>query len=435
MNQTTKASLEIEELADGVRYVLPRRRRRGWAALVWHAAVAFFLYFTFPIFLVWTVVYQSAPWWFLALGLGAALLFFLGGLSNIRNARAILSTPDVAIELRTGRLVIIRQTLTATTTTDIPLADMRRLTVRCLATAEDVPPPAQVRRSGWRWRQWLSTFPVEEMDRAERRQAGVLRYFGTLVLEGEGNAEIALAEEYGRTCLMALAEDVANRIRHEYPQVDVVHSGTRLTPIAAADPRLNRPAQITNIKTDQSADTFVFEVPPPGISYARCVGGAFWAALTLTVAGSFVQILSWPPGPPNLCVLFFMIALLATGIASIRIAVRGFLSGAARIFILVDKAALTMRWHWPIIRRQRAWAAGQIATCLIQQRPTTNSAGKAILTYDLMMLDQAMRGFLLLRDRPEAELEWVAAVLHNELGLGAQPSQPSVPEHTVTVGN
>src|SRR5262249_40612779 len=136
-----------------------------------------------------------------------------------------------------------------------------------------------------------------------------------------------------------------------------------------------------------------------------------------------------------LCVLFFMISLLATGVASIRIAVRGFLSGAARIFILVDKAALTVRRQWPIVRRERTWAAGQIAAFLIQQRPTTHSAGKAILTYDLLRLDQAMRGFVLLRNRPEAELEWVAAVLHKELGLGREPSQPSVPQDAVRVGN
>jgi hypothetical protein len=433
MNQSTKASLEIEELADGVRYVLPRRRRRGWAALVWHAMIAFAFYFTMPIFLIWSVVYQNAPSWFLLVGLGAILLFFFGGLNNLRNAWAILSTPDVAIELRTGRIVLNRKALAWTAIKEVPLADVRRLTVSSLATADEISPPRRGSRP--RWRQWFSTYPLEEIERAERRQRDVLQYFGTLVLEGEGNAEIALAEEYGRTCLTHLAQDLADRIQRDGPHVSVEQRGPAPAPITAADPRLIRPAQITNIKTDRGADRFVFEVPPPGVSYGRWAG-LLAAALPFMVAGWFAQTVPWLPGPADVCVLFFIGSLLITGIASIRIAVRGFLSGAARIFILVDKAALTMRWHWPIISRQRAWAAGKIATCLIQQRPTTNSAGKAILTYDFIVLDQAMRGFVLLRDRPEAELEWVAAVLHKELGLGREPCQSGAPQRdTVPVGN
>jgi hypothetical protein len=434
MNQST--SLEIEELADGVRYVLPRRRRRGWAALVWHAVVAFFFYFTIPIFLVWAVVFQNAPWWFLAVGFGAVLLFFLGGLSNTRNAWAILATPDIAIELRTGRIVLIRQTLAWTTTKEVPVADVRRLSVRGLVPGEDVPPD-QRGRWGRRWRQWFSRFPLEEMERAERRQAEVLRYFGTLVLEGEGDAEIALAEEYGRTCLTCLAEDLADRIKREGPHVSVEQRNPWPAPIAADDPRLIRPAQITNIKTDRRVDTFVFEVPPPGVSYGRCLGSPVAAALCFVFAGYLMQTFGWPPGLPDLCTMFFVGSLATTGFGAITIAIRSLGAGVARTIIFAGAGKLTWRIERPIISRQRTWAAGQmIAACLIQQRPTTNSAGKAILTYDFIVLDQAMRGFVLLRDRPEAELEWVAAVLHKELGLGREPSHPSAPQQdTVPVGN
>jgi hypothetical protein len=420
--------LEMEELPDGVRYVLPRRRRRGWAALVWHAAVAFFFYFTIPIVLVWAVVYQNAPWWFFAVGLGAVLLFFLGGLSNIRNAWAILSTPDVAIELRPGRIVIIRQTLAGIATKEVPVADVRRMTVRCLLPAEDASPPSRRREWSRRWQQWFSAFPLEEMERAERRQGDALRYFGTLVLEGEAGAEIALAEEYGLTCLMRLAKDLACRLNRECPQVSVEQCGHWPTAIFADDPRLIRPAHTTNIKTDRSAETFVFEVPPPGVSYSRLLGGAVGAALALVVAGWLAQTVGWPPALTDLGVLFFVSSLLAISIGAVRIGVRDILFGAARTAILVGRAGLTVRWCWPVGRRERAWTAGQVAACFIQQRFTANNAGKTVLTYDLVMLDQAMRGFVLLRDRPEAELEWVATVLHKELGLGRRASQPSVPE-------
>jgi hypothetical protein len=342
--------------------------------------------------------------------------------------------PDVAIDLRTGRIVLIRQTLAWSSTKEVPLADVRRFTVRSLATAEDVPPRRQ--GSGRRWRQWFSTYPLEEMERAERRQRDGLQYFGTLVLEGEAGAEIALAEEYGRTCLTHLAEDLADRIKRGGPLVSVEQRGPSPAPLVADDPRLTRPAQVTNIKTDRNTDKFIFEVPPTGVSYGRCLGGAVGAALCFALAASFVQVVRWPPASPDLCVLLFIGSLLATGIGSIRLAVRGFLSDAARIFMLAGTAGLTLRWQWPIGKRERTWAAGQIAACLIQQRPTTNSAGKAILTYDLIVLDHAMRGFVLLRDRPEVELEWVAAVLHKELGLGAGTSQPTAAQQdTVPVGN
>lgn len=413
-------ALEIEALPDGVRYLLPRRRRRGWVALIWHAMVALFVYFTVPTFLVWLVVYHDAPGWFLLVALGT-LLVLIGGLRNIRDAVAILTIPDVAIELRIGRMIATRRALVGTSTHEVPLTDLRRFSVRSLIPEHQFSKSVESRQKPF-WRRWFSTHPLDQMDRADRRKQEVLRFFGSLVLEGDDGAEIALADEYGRIYLTRLAEDLAQRINREKPAVAVEQDSPWPAAFAADDPRLNRPGQITNIKIHRTADSFVFEVPPPGVSYAPIVGGVVFGPVAIFMAGCLMHTLSAPPGPQDLCVLYFMGSMLLAGIYAARVGLNAALVGITRTVIVTRAGCLTVRFERPIGSRKRQWRTGETAACLIEEWATKDKTGKAVLVYDLIVLDHALRGVIVLRARPEAELEWVAAVIHKELGLGAPRS-------------
>lgn len=88
-----------------------------------------------------------------------------------------------------------------------------------------------------------------------------------------------------------------------------------------------------------------------------------------------------------------------------------------RTFFHVNNGLLVVRYESPVGGWKHAWVGSEVAAFTSQQRRITQS-GKPIFVYDLLLLDHAMRSRVLLRDRLEAEVDWVVAVLHHELELG-----------------
>ena len=409
------ALLLIEQLPDGVRYVLPRRRRGGWWPLLKRAALAFFLYAVVAFFSIGLAVNVGRVW-IAPVALVAVLVLLLGGIFSIRSAWKILTAPDVELALLPGRLEVHRHSLIGgATTATVPLVAVRRFVVQSLAEPTTAAPPQPGVKTGLRrvWQIWFG--PSAEQQRADERQAALQRFFGTLVLEGDDDAAVLLAEGCSLAYLRALATDLAARCAAEGRTVAVLADA--VTPIADDDPRLQRPVGV-NSQAEKSADGVTIVLPAVGLDWSAAV-----IVIVLIVVGVFVLGPALPSAVTAVEVVGVGLVLLWIGIPFLRgIYDSGnlLLARLQRTVVTVEKDMLCVRADWRLWQRQRCWSTMRIATVTVIERGdnANKKTKQPKFLHDLVLLDHGMAQTRLVPARSEAELDWVAAVLHKELGLG-----------------
>lgn len=424
--------LRIEPLPDGVRYLFPRRPRTGWGQPLKDAVVSFLVYFLFSLVSVGCLVSgRSSAWLFL--GATAILLAVLThGVGALRTVYDVLSIPDVEIEVRTGRLVVVHRILGWSTSRVVPLADIRRLTIISLldtAEAQAIRQPAAPLppgvATGFRrmFRVWFPNPEAEELARAERRKVELLRSFGELSIEADDEARMAVADGYSQAYLLALARDLAARIEEVQP-VAVVQSGPAPEPIPPDDPQLVRPADLTDIRAGPTIKGFTLEVPPAFPPGAMLVAMLVGAGVAFVFANIFLRVADvknpflWSPDWIELPYLGFFAAAAGMGLyASFRL-VQSLWRSRLRTFFHIKDGVLSVERASPLGTCRQEWKRSEIAALTTKQRSIIGRDGKQKWVYDLLLLDHAIRPTILLRERLEAEILWLVAVLHEKLAIG-----------------
>src|SRR5262249_36841339 len=147
--------------------------------------------------------------------------------------------------------------------------------------------------------------------------------------------------------LLALARDMASRIGGS-PLVAAVQAGSGPEPISPDDPRLVRPADLTNIRAGPTTKGFTLEAPqsfPPGASVIAMLAGA---VVAFVFASIFLRLsdlndpFASPPAWLQFPYLVFFASSVGMGMyASFRLA-RSLWRGQLRIFLYVKDGVLTV---------------------------------------------------------------------------------------------
>jgi hypothetical protein len=371
-------------------------------------------------------IQQGARPWLLALAIVLVASFLTHLLRSVRTVKEVLSIPVIEIELRTGRLIVVQKILWSTKRRMVPLSEIRLLTIRSLldpqtaATLAPVPPPPPGVMTGLRrmFRVWFHTLEADELARAERRKLEQLRFFGALSVEGDDDARMLVAEGYSMRFLLALADDLATRMRGEGHPVGV--EAPRPAPEAILPgPPLARPEALTNLKVGPTRLGFTIEAPPLSFGAANVFPLLVLAGLMFIVGNVILRELrDSPPFSGEALLLGLVLIGFGVGVGSLVLAGWRVCRSRVRTFLHVKDGRLVLAPGSPLSQWQWEYQRNQIAAFVSQQRRSTNAKGMAVFVYDLLLLDHAMRPTVLLPDRPEAEVDWLVDVLHRELELG-----------------
>ncbi|MFA6562002.1 MAG: hypothetical protein WCV00_08875 [Verrucomicrobiia bacterium] len=213
---------------------------------------------------------------------------------------------------------------------------------------------------------------------------------------------------YPREWLQALGDDLACRCNLATPgrvlapgkvTVETVVEPMRYGETIAEQNDLNQPAG-SNVTLEPQPDGFALTVPPTGIwrdNKALLIFGVIWWAVVAAITG--------------LLVLFFagVVGVLAV---AFRLGQR-----RATIHAMADRLRIA---HVGFFRaRTQEWARDELAAiCVGPSGVKVNDRP----VMELQVHPRAGRKFGLLADRDVAELQWIAAVLRQALGVSSAPS-------------
>lgn len=430
--------IQVIELTDGVRYVLPRRQL-GPLRLLGCVPMIFGLFCT-GFALVWMKMASGAmfssggqfhwPGLFFVL-FGAP--FVLAGLAPVCIGLFILAGHS-EIELRGGTLRAIERAGPARWSRKLPIDRIRRFNV------------TSARTSG------LASNPRQALPPA----LGTLAGFSIILIEMDGRPPLKAAPAYPRDWLEALARDLADRARRndltvsvdEPRGIEVVQtSSTLLDEVAAqsapAEP-LSQPAG-SSITLENNAQGLTLTVPPVGFfrgSAGLGVFAIFWngflilvttIALTTILSGGTFKTKSGAPASPWIVALFMSI-FWAVGLGMLTAALH---MGRRRAIIDVVDDALLITQAGLFGTTQRQWSRQQIAAiCRGPSNMTVNN--RPVLELQVHPVEGKRVGFL--SGRGDEDLAWVADVLRRALELPAHapatgpPLSPSHQENPETPG-
>jgi hypothetical protein len=397
MSQILPAEIQITELPDGVRYLLPIRQV-GPLRFIGLLPIAFGVVFCsmalYPMAQIVKAVLQPA-----------------GPGPQADASFAVLSVPFIVM----GLVFIVLGLFLVADHTDIEIKDGR------LRVIERAGPFYWTRsRPADRIRKMeISTTPVKVNDQPVT--SGPLADFGILMAECEGAKRFLVVFGYPRNWLKLLAAELARRcnlatgetlVADKQPAIEIVEAP--LDPTAFRE----RPDQPAGSKAvlERHADGLTLTLPPAGVwrgSKGLFVFSLLWLALTFAVGGGFVVVAvsggmkgmgegAWLP------LLIFPLFLIA-GIAMLLSAIN--MGRRQAVFAVVGDTLMVLQTGIFGVKR-REWSREQLAD--VRTGPSGMEINdKPII--ELQIHPTEGKKFGLLAGRDEAELQWVATVLRHGL--------------------
>lgn len=388
-----RLALDIQELPDGVRYRLPRRRRRGWVLPALGTVTAIVFYLMAPIFFAMSgLTSGSASWGILLLAVFTLFLFVSMFLVSFRELRATLLTPDTVIELHPGRLIVLRSSPGRLDREEVPLNRINRLSIQSFAEMEG---------------------PDGEAPLVEQQSSRVnaLHFFGSLFLEGDTGIDVIAAETYSSSYLHQLAYDLGARINADRPEQSV----QLIRPVATSvEPASDPPAECS-VRCEHSPRGFLVILLPRGKRLSASELG--WLAgiqmLLLGALGLLNLSLFWGSWNPGCWFCSFYLLILLLWPLATKLSRRLRERRSAKLEL--SPTRLHVRHMGLLWSRERAWPLDQIAACAVERQHGKDEKGHPVDSFHLIVLDHAMNRDIVLHGQPYDEVQYLAAALNSEL--------------------
>ena len=387
--------LVIENLTDGVRYILPRRRRSGLGRPLLLGGLILVAGLVAFVFLVRASLSErdSINLFRIALGIVQGLAAVVLGWFLFRGALALFLLPDTEIELAGLRIVTRKYFLGRGRRQELYADQIKEFVLVAALDETD-----------------------DETDNPGELAISLL--YGLLVAEGPQRGPVILAQAYGLEYLARLAEDLAGRLRQkgirvpirwESPELDLEHPGDH----AASELPVG-----SDVKSHEIDGGMAITIPPAPRAVRKAVIEALVAGFVLLGMGvacatfplwmkTILPSRAWAPIALGVFIILAGLAVLKYCFTLVRIGRR-----LTLIEVAHESLAVTFRTGNRLTKQE--WGPGEVVAIVVDWRALGSDS---VPVYELAIFDLSLGITRVLRGRSLEELEWIEAAVQQALGL------------------